>query len=51
MYGLELNWDKTLHMKICSAEDLSTPDGGIIKSVRQSVYSVGFKNMRWVCTD
>ena len=40
-YGLELNWDKTLHMKIRSAEDFPTPDGGIIKSVRQAVYLGG----------
>ena len=40
-YGLELNWDKTLHMKIRSAEDFPTPDGGVIKSVRQAVYLGG----------
>ena len=40
-YGLELNWDKTLHMKVRSTEDIITPDGRIIKSVREAVYLGG----------
>ena len=40
-YGLELNWDKTVHMHISSDLRIAKPGGGFIKSVREAVYLGG----------
>ena len=38
LYGLELNWASTVHMKISTAAGIYQPDGAVVKSVRQMVY-------------
>ena len=40
-YGMELNWDKTVHMPIFSCARVATPDGDNIKTVREAVYLGG----------
>ena len=37
-YGLELNWDKTYQMQVCTATSISRPDGQQIMSKREVIY-------------
>ena len=37
-YGLEPNWDKTLHIRVGHAADILTPTGSPIKTVSQAAY-------------
>ena len=38
LYGLQPNWDKTLHLRLGHEDDVYTPDGSPIKTVSQAVY-------------
>ena len=37
-YGLQPNWDKTLHLRIGHAEELFGPQGELLKTANQAVY-------------
>ena len=38
MYGLTLNWDKTVHLQVRHAQDIHTPSGTALKTVASAVY-------------
>ena len=40
-YGLELNWEKTFQMAVCTPSIVSRPDGGVIEKKRDIVYLGG----------
>ena len=40
-YGLELNWGKTIQMKISTCTKVTRPDGSDIKTMRDAVYLGG----------
>ena len=38
VYGLQPNWDKTLHLRVGHENDIFVPEGGPVKTASQAVY-------------